>query len=260
MKKLKIGVLYLLLGAGGLWHILGVFQGTMRILASPMMFGLGIWLFWECFRVYPQQERRKFVLWSIGVIVGSFGIEWLGVQTGHIFGAYVYGQTLRPSIDGVPLSIGCAWFVMLIASVAVVQRVAPKSVTMVNYRNKFIFANVLYHKLLVCGLARFLPHPSKCKNNSKIYYKSTLKLALCVALLMVFFDLFMEPAAGMLDYWTWVDSRIPLQNYLAWFGLSFIFAIIGIGVNLFSEPLPRIAFHFYFAQLIYFGLVDLKYL
>ena len=200
-----------------MWHILGVFQETMRILASPMMFGLGIWLFWECFRVYPQQERRKFVLWSISVIVGSFGIEWLGVQTGHIFGAYMYGQTLRPSIDGVPLSIGCAWFVMLIASVAVVQAIAPKSVT-----------------------------------------KSTVKLALCVASLMVFFDLFMEPAAGMLNYWTWVDSRIPLQNYLAWFGLSFIFAIIGIGINLFSVPLPRIAFHFYFAQLVYFGLVDLK--
>ena len=169
--------------------------------------------------MYPQQERRKFVLWSIGVIVGSFGIEWLGVRTGQIFGAYMYGQTLRPSIDGVPISIGCAWFVMLIASVAVVQRITPKSVA-----------------------------------------KSSIKLALCVASLMVCFDLFMEPAAGMLGYWTWMDNRIPVQNYLAWFGLSFIFAIIGIRVGLFSRLSPRIAFHFYFAQLLYFGLVDLKHL
>ncbi len=219
MSKLKIGVLYLLLGAGGLWHILGVFQETMRVLASPMMFGLGLWLFCECWRIYPRQERRKFVLWSIGVIVGSFGVEWVGVRTGQIFGAYVYGQTLRPSIDGVPISIGCAWFVMLIASVAVVQRITPKSVA-----------------------------------------KSSIKLALCVASLMVCFDLFMEPAAGMLGYWTWMDNRIPLQNYLAWFGLSFIFAIIGIKIGLFSRSSPRIAFHFYFAQLVYFGLVDLKYI
>ena len=77
---------------------------------------------------------------------------------------------------------------------------------------------------------------------------------------MVCFDLFMEPAAGILDYWTWVGNRIPLQNYLAWFGLSFVFAGIGIKVGLFSQPLPHIAFHFYFAQLLYFGLVDLKIL
>ncbi|MDE0554643.1 MAG: carotenoid biosynthesis protein [Candidatus Poribacteria bacterium] len=218
MNKLKIGVLYLLLGAGGLWHLLGVFQGAMRVLASPMMFGLGIWLFWEYWRVCPQRKRWRLILWSVIVIVGSIGIEWVGVRTGKIFGAYTYGQTLRPSIDGVPISIGCAWFVMLVASVAVVQKIAPKSVI-----------------------------------------KSTIKLAMCVAVLMVCFDLFMEPAAGILDYWVWVDNRIPLQNYLAWFGLSFVFTAIGIKLGLFSEPpLPRIAFHFYFAQLIYFGLIDLK--
>lgn len=219
MCKLKIGVLYLLLGAGGLWHLLDVFQGAMRVLASPMMLGLAIWLFWECWRVYPQGKRRKFALWSVGVIIGSVGIEWLGVRTGKIFGSYMYGQALRPSIDGVPISIGCAWFVMLVASVAVVQKIAPKFVV-----------------------------------------KSTIKLAACVAVLMVGFDLFMEPAAGMLDYWVWVDNRIPLQNYLAWFALSFIFALIGMRIGLFFQPLPQIAFHFYFAQLLYFGLVDLKVL
>ena len=213
-------MLYLLLGAGGLWHLLGVFQGAMRALASPMMLGLAGWLFSECWRVSPQLKRRRLVLWSVLVIVGSVGIEWLGVRTGKIFGAYTYGQTLRPSIDGVPISIGCAWFVMLVASVAVVQKIAPKSVV-----------------------------------------ESTIQLALCVAVLMVCFDLLMEPAAGILDYWVWVDNRIPLQNSLAWFGLSFVFAIIGIKVGLFSDPpLPRIAFHFYFAQLVYFGLVDLKIL
>lgn len=220
MNKLKIGGLYLLLGAGGLWHLLGVFQGAMQVLASPMMFGLAVWLFWECWRVGPQWKRQRLILWSIIVIVGSVGIEWLGVQTGKIFGAYTYGQTLRPSIDDVPIAIGCAWFVMLVASVAVVQKIAPKSII-----------------------------------------KSTIKLTVCVAALMVCFDLFMEPAAGILDYWVWVDNRIPLQNSLAWFGLSFVFAAIGIKADLFSEPpLPRIAFHFYFAQLLYFGLVDLKIL
>ena len=217
MSKLKIGALYLLLGAGGLWHLLGVFQGVMRVLASPMMFGLGIWLFWEYWQAHPKQKKLRFARWSIGVIVGSFCIEWLGVQKGQIFGVYMYGQTLRPTISGVPVCIGCAWFVMLISSVAVAQTVLPKS-----------------------------------------FINGDIKLTVCVSFLMVCFDLVMEPAAVMLDYWVWEDNYIPLQNYLAWFGLSFCFVMMGINVGLFSEPPPRIAHHFYFAQLIYFGLVVLK--
>ena len=218
MSKLKIGVLYLILGAGGLWHVLGVFQGVMRLLAAPIMFGLAVWLFWECWRIYPQHERPKFAIVSIGVVGVSFGIEWLGVRTGEIFGAYLYGQTLWPSMGGVPISIGCAWFVMLIASTAVAQKIAPKS--------------------LAEGF-RF-------------------KIPFLVALLMVCFDLLMEPAAVKLDYWTWMNDHIPLQNYLVWFGLGFIFATIGLQTGLFRRVLPRIAIHFYFAQLFYFGLVALK--
>ena len=45
--------------------------------------------------------------------------------------------------------------------------------TMVNYKNKFTFANALYHKLLVCaaGEVANLAH-SQCIGNSKIYHKS----------------------------------------------------------------------------------------
>ncbi len=217
INKLKIGALYLLLGAGGLWHLLDVFQDVTRLLASPIMFGLAIWMFYECWRIYPQHERPKFAVVSIAVIVVSFGIEWLGVRTGSIFGAYVYGQTLRPSVGGVPISIGCAWFVVLIASNAVAQKIAPKSLI-----------------------------------------GNTFKLAFLVAALMVCFDLLMEPAAGTLDYWVWEDNHIPLQNYLAWFGLSFVFATMGLQTGLFHRQLPQIAIHAYFAQLIYFGLVLLK--
>ena len=216
--KYKIGALYLLLGAGGLWHVFGVFQEAMRVLASPIMIGLGVWLFWECWRVYPRHQRPKFSIVSVGVVVVSFGIEWLGVRTGEIFGSYQYGETLQPSIDGVPISIGSAWFVTLVASTAVAQKIAPKSLTKGSH----------------------------------------FKIALLVALLMVCFDLLMEPAAVKLDYWTWMNDPIPLRNYLVWFGLSFIFATIGLQIGLFRQLLPRIAIHLYFAQLIYFGLVVLK--
>ena len=252
--KYKIGVLYLLLGAGGLWHVLGVFQEVMRVLASPIMIGLGIWLFWECWRVYPRHERSKFAIVSIGVVVVSFGVEWLGVRTGQIFGSYQYGQTLQPSIGGVPISIGAAWFVMLVASTAVAQKITPKS--LVEWQSAASSQQSV--RMEASGQQSAVSKevfPPKAESRKP---KATLPTAILVALLMVCFDVLMEPAAVKLDYWTWMNADIPLQNYLVWFGLSFIFATIGLQIGLFRQLLPRIAIHLYFAQLIYFGLVALK--
>ncbi len=40
----------------------------------------------------------------------------------------------------------------------------------------------------------------------------------------VIFDFIMEPAAIALDYWAWEGGPIPLQNYIAWGVISFVFA------------------------------------
>ena len=246
--KYKIGALYLLLGAGGLWHTLSVFQEVMRVLASPIMIGLGVWLFWECWRVYPREERPKYALVSTGIAVVSFGIEWLGVQTGQIFGSYQYGETLQPSIGDVPISIGSAWFVMLVSSTAVAQRITP--IAFVEW------LSIIGHRFSAKkgSVEQYTSLTDKRRSTTDYQYH----IAFLVALLMVCFDLLMEPAAVKLDYWKWTNNHIPLRNYLMWFGLSFIFTTIGLYTGLFRRLLPTIAVHFYFAQLIYFGLVVLK--
>ena len=45
--KIKIILLYFFLFAGGLWHVLDVFQTIMSFLAGPLLIGLGIWLYFE---------------------------------------------------------------------------------------------------------------------------------------------------------------------------------------------------------------------
>lgn len=82
--------------------------------------------------------------------------------------------------------------------------------------------------------------------------------AISISLLMVLFDLVMEPAAMKLGYWTWLDGSIPFQNFIAWFGISLLFALIAVPMDLFKTNLPAIVFHAYFAQLVYFGMVILK--
>lgn len=46
------------------------------------------------------------------------------------------------------------------------------------------------------------------------------------AAITVVFDWIMEPVAIALDYWRWSSTTIPLQNYIAWFVIAFVFAMI----------------------------------
>jgi hypothetical protein len=226
-------LLYIFLSAGGLWHMLGIFQTAMRILAAPLIIALTLLLCFEYFRSLGAEAGRngtlqngqrarfdqrlsKFVWWSVAVIVVSFLIELAGVKTGAIFGAYEYGKTLLPTIAKVPIAIGFAWLGMIMSSAALAQR---------------LFFSRLVGK----------PH----------------RMALVIALLMVSFDFFMEPAAMRLGYWSWQDGAVPLQNYLAWFVLGYIFAHLGWRLGLFTQKQPALAMHAYFAQLVYFIMVML---
>jgi putative membrane protein len=46
---------------------------------------------------------------------------------------------------------------------------------------------------------------------------------LLASLGMVLYDIVLEQVAPKLDMWHWKNEIVPLQNYLAWFGLAFIF-------------------------------------
>ena len=73
---------------------------------------------------------------------------------------------------------------------------------------------------------------------------------LASAILMVIFDFVMEPVAIKMGMWTWSGNVIPLQNYLAWFVISFLFfalaAIMKIELrNKMSIPVWLILFTFF---------------
>ncbi len=212
--RYKIVGLYVFLLAGGLWHLLGVLQNTMQLLAAPLLIALCLLLCFEQVRELPQ---RRFLFWCILVCGSGFFIELLGVKTGVIFGAYFYGPTLQPQLWGIPLAIGFAWLTMLLSSAAVAQYLLPP---------------------------RFFARP--------------FAAALLIAVLMVTFDLFMEPAATKLHYWTWESGKIPGQNYLAWFAFGFILSYIGLRLSLFKQKSSPLAIHAYVAQLGYFVLVSLS--
>lgn len=56
--------------------------------------------------------------------------------------------------------------------------------------------------------------------------KNKFLLASLAGLIAVFFDFFLEPNAIKLGYWTWPNNIIPLQNYVAWFFITFAFSFV----------------------------------
>lgn len=42
----------------------------------------------------------------------------------------------------------------------------------------------------------------------------------------VVFDYFLEPVAIALGFWNWQEVKVPAQNYLAWFAISFVLGLL----------------------------------
>jgi putative membrane protein len=60
-----------------------------------------------------DNNRNKIILnFTAFVLVYGFALEAVGVNTGIIFGNYVYGEALGPKIWGTPLLIGVNWFIL----------------------------------------------------------------------------------------------------------------------------------------------------
>lgn len=137
------------------------------------------------------EEAKSNKIWLGLAIGGTLGwlVEVIGTQQGWLFGAYTYGATLGPKILATPLTMFVNWAMLLYAVVGTL--------------NFFMFS--WEH-----GFCR------------------RLQTALFGATLMVLLDLLIEPIAVRYDFWTWQDARAgewltaPIQNYVAWWGISFV--------------------------------------
>ncbi len=74
--------------------------------------------------------------------------------------------------------------------------------------------------------------------------------ALVSAFLMVFLDFFIEQNASNFDFWYWENLKIPLQNYIAWFLISFVFNLL-VQKHI-NSHVNNTAKLFYITQLLFF--------
>lgn len=75
------------------------------------------------------------------------------------------------------------------------------------------------------------------------------------ALLMVIYDILLEPVAIRLNMWSWDTTTPPLQNYIAWFLVSFpLVMLLSRYVKKSQNPLVIVVF---VVHLLFFSLLNL---
>jgi len=61
---------------------------------------------------------------------------------------------------------------------------------------------------------------------AKHFFRHNYLTPLFAAIIMVIFDLFMEPVAISSDFWSWTDGYIPIYNYVCWFIVGLFLQLI----------------------------------
>ncbi|MFG6149103.1 carotenoid biosynthesis protein [Halobacillus sp. B23F22_1] len=130
----------------------------------------------------------KGIGYSLLIIVVSIYVEHLGVETGFLFGEYLYNENFGLKIADTPITIGFAW-------------------------------------LLIIGCSHEIARGVTVSLNGWLKWASFLILA---SLLAVTMDLILDPVAyHVQEYWLWEGSGvyydIPFSNFAGWFILAFIF-------------------------------------
>ncbi len=204
----------------GLAGMLVPFSRGLFTAITPLnlLFAL-FWLFWG------KWPARQVIIAGSVITVISFLIEAAGVNTGKIFGVYTYGNTLGPKMLNTPLIIGINWFLLIYCT------------------------NIISRQLWnwINGL----------DDGGRSGLKRSLFIVVTGSMLMVFYDLLLEPAAVRLDMWSWECGIIPLRNFIAWFFLSLAFHIY-IRYRGEEEINPR-ALPLFAVQLGFFAVIDLFY-
>ncbi len=84
----------------------------------------------------------------------------------------------------------------------------------------------------------------------------TVAKSALAAFLVTLLDFFIEPVAVQFDYWEWKNPAVPVQNYIAWFVISFLMFLVFFRLN-FSRR-NGAAIVLFITQLCFFIVLSLK--
>ena len=131
----------------------------------------------------------------------SWAAEWIGSNTGLLFGQYHYTKLLQPQIVGVPLLIPIAWFMLLPPSWVIAQQI------------------------LGTQLQGWQRH---------------IAFAVISATALTAWDLYLDPQMVARGFWVWAQPGgyfgIPWSNYAGWLVTALVITLIIQPAQI--KPLP----------------------
>ncbi len=83
--------------------------------------------------------------------------------------------------------------------------------------------------------------------------KNDVLVAAAAGMVTVIFDIPLEIVAVKLDYWHWITGAVPLQNYAAWFCISFIAAYALMRLKMGQKS--AVAVHYLIVQFVFFIVI-----
>ncbi|MCP3030624.1 carotenoid biosynthesis protein [Halobacillus sp. A1] len=174
------------------WYICGIFLLTFDWLPSWLEWANSVFLITAgaIGGIYFTQlyGMIKGLLYSILIIVISIYIEHLGVETGFLFGEYLYNENFGLKIYNTPITIGFAW-------------------------------------LLIIGCSHEIARGLTARIKG---WQRAAAFILSGALISVTMDLILDPVAFKVqEYWLWQEPGIyydiPFSNFTGWFLLALFF-------------------------------------
>jgi putative membrane protein len=197
----------------------------INIVTEPFLYAVNlILLVWICVKYKDHKRIIFFLSWFLTIFFLTLLLEIIGVFTGLIFGEYEYGTVFNIKLLGVPLIIGLNWVVLILSA----NLIADKQIEKLN--------------------------PFKGMENEFIDFFRVLFSTFLASVLLVVFDWFLEPVAVNFGYWNWANEVIPLQNYIAWFFISFFFSLFYkfLKFNFSFRPLEI----YFYSQLVFFAILS----
>jgi putative membrane protein len=179
---------------------------------------MGLLLAWN-----QRSKLVPFFIFFLVAAVTGFVAEWIGVQTGALFGTYHYGNALGPAWAGVPLLIGLNWFVVVYCSGSIM-----------NQMQHWMSRRLTGDEAMPPRLAG-------------------LSLVLDGALLAVLFDWVMEPVAVQLGFWEWKDGTVPAYNYFCWLVISM--ALLLVFRRFSFQRSNHFAVHLFIIEVLFFAVL-----
>lgn len=195
-----IAILFHLIGLIGI----GVFHVDMISRATP----IHLLLMFLLLAISFADTWKAYYLWMPVALIVGFGVEWVGVHKGWLFGSYSYTNVLGWKWQDIPVLISCNWVIIVCGAIALSSLLTEN-----KYLNSIVAATVATAA-----------------------------------------DWVLEPVALKLNYWHWSGGHIPQLNYICWWCVSFVLALLW---HLFKNQYNQFAVNLFIIQIIFFAFLQI---